>query len=168
MRSEWFDRKLRLNLTAFKLDIEDLQTPSAFTAPSGAISFVTQNFAGLDNKGIEAELIWQPVEDLTLFTFVGTQDAKYKDIDAVILAQQVNCRTNGLQCNQGIVNPMGDIAEPVRAPDTLTVGGSYRFRLGESLTLTPNVSWAKTGDNNVGTNGGPVDLVDGYDTVMRV
>ena len=48
---------------------------------------------------------------------------------------------------------------------TLTVGGSYRFRLGESLTLTPNVSWAKTGDNNVGTNGGPVDLVDGYDTV---
>jgi iron complex outermembrane receptor protein len=165
LRSEWFDRKLRLNLTAFKLDIEDLQTPSAFTAPSGAISFVTQNFAGLDNKGIEAELIWQPVEDLTLFTFVGTQDAKYKDIDAVILAQQVNCRTNGLQCNQGIVNPMGDIAEPVRAPDTLTVGGSYRFRLGESLTLTPNVSWAKTGDNNVGTNGGPVDLVDGYDTV---
>ena len=35
LRSEWMDRKLRLNLTAFKLDIADLQTPSAFTASTG-------------------------------------------------------------------------------------------------------------------------------------
>ncbi len=180
LRSEWLDRKLRLNLTAFKLDIADLQTPSAFTAPSGAISFITRNFAGLDNEGLEAELIWQPVEDLTLFAFVGTQNAKYKDIDASIIAQQGICRNalNGIfgppfatlaaaraQCSSGIVNPRGDIAPPVRTPDTLTVGGSYRFRLGETLTLTPNFSWAKTGDNNVGTNGAPISLVDAYDTV---
>ena len=179
LRSEWLDRKLRLNLTAFKLDIEDLQTPSAFTAPSGAISFITRNFAGLKNQGIEAELIWQPVEDLTLFAFVGTQDAEYKDIDPSIIAQQGICRSaltgvatapltlaqSRAQCSSGIVNPAGNIAPPVRTPDTLTVGGSYRFRLGESLTLTPNFAWAKTGDNNVGTNGAPISLVDAYDTV---
>lgn len=166
LRSEWLDRRLRVNLTAFQLEVEDLQTPSGFTNPiTGAITFITRNFADLDNKGVEAEVIWQPIEDLTLFAFAGIQNAKYTNLDASIVAQQNTCRTTGTQCGQGIVNPVGDIAPPVRVPDTLTLGGSYRFRLGESLTLTPNVVWARTGDTNVGTNGSPVALVDAYDTI---
>jgi iron complex outermembrane recepter protein len=165
LRSEWFDRKLRFNLTAFQLDVQDLQTPSAFANPAtGAISFITRNFADLDNSGVEVELIWQPIEDLTLFAFAGNQNAKYTNLNASIIQQQADCRNLGLRCSQGIVDPAGNIAEPVRVPDTLTLGGSYRFRLGESLTLTPNVSFARTGDNNVGTNGSPVSLVDAYDT----
>jgi len=173
LRSDWLDRKLRLNLTAFKLDVADLQTPSAFTAPSGAISFITRNFSGLDNQGIEAEIIYSPIEPLTLFAFLGLQDAKYKDIDPSIIAQAAACQTaiamgtsTANLCGSGIVNNVGEIAEPVRAPDTLTLGGSYRFQLGGGgLTLTPNVAWARTGDNNVGTNGAPSGLVDAYDTL---
>lgn len=166
LRSEWLDRKLRLNLTAFQLDVEDLQTPSGFTNPvTGAITFITRNFADLDNKGVEAEIIWQPLEDLTLFAFAGLQNAKYTNLDPAILAQQNTCRTTGTQCGQGIVNPVGNIAPPVRTPDTLTLGGSYRIRLGNSLTLTPNFAWARTGSTNVGTNGSPVALVDAYDTL---
>jgi iron complex outermembrane receptor protein len=165
LRSEWLDRKLRLNLTAFRLEIEDLQTPSAFTNPNtGAITFITQNFAGLENNGVEAELIWQPVDELTLFALVGNQSAKYVELNPSIIQQQADCRTLGLRCSQGIVDPMGNIAKPVRVPDTLTLGGSYVFRLGESLTLTPNVVYARTGDHNVGTNGSPVSLVDAYNT----
>jgi iron complex outermembrane receptor protein len=172
MRSEWLDRKLRLNLTAFLLDVQDLQTGAAFVAPSGAISFITRNFAGLENKGVEAEIIYSPVDELTLFAFVGLQDAQYKDINPIIVAQQASCRaaisgTGGraADCSNGIVNPAGNLADPVRAPDTMTLGGSYKFRLGENLTLTPNVAWALTGDNNVETNGSPVGLVDSYDTL---
>jgi iron complex outermembrane receptor protein len=173
LRSEWMDRKLRLNLTAFLLDVQDLQTPAAFIAPSGAISFITRNFAGLENKGLEAEIIYSPIEQLTLFAFAGLQDAKYKDINPLILAQQASCKAfiagtaGGVagNCNNGIVDPSGNFAEPVRAPDTLTLGGSYAFRLGANLTLTPNVAWAFTGDNNVGTNGSPSGLVDSYSTV---
>jgi len=172
LRSEWLDRKLRVNLTAFLLDVQDLQTPSAFTAPSGAISFITRNFAGLENQGLEAEIIYSPVDELTLFAFAGMQDAKYKDISPLIVAQQANCRafiagTGGAaaQCANGIVDPSGNIADPVRAPDTLTLGGNYKFRLGANLTLTPNVAWAFTGDSNVGTNGAPSGLVKSYDTV---
>lgn len=172
LRSDLFDRKLRLNLTAFKLDVTALQTPSAFVSPvNGAISFITRNFADLDNNGLEAEIIWQPIEDLTLYAFAGFQDAEYTNIDPAILTQQANCRAaiaamgaTANICGSGIVNPAGDIAPPVRVPDTLTLGGSYRFRLGEALTLTPNVSFARTGDNNVGTNGAPVSLVSAYDT----
>lgn len=165
LRSEWLDRKLRLNLTAFRLEVEDLQTPSAFANPAtGAITFITRNFSDLENNGVEAELIWQPVDDLTLFAFVGNQSAKYTKLNPSIIQQQADCRNLGLRCSQGIVDPMGNIAEPVRAPDTLTLGGSYGFRIGDALTLTPNVSYARTGDNNVGTNGSPVSLVGAYDT----
>jgi iron complex outermembrane recepter protein len=172
IRSEWMDRKLRLNLTAFLLDVENLQTPASFTAPSGAISFITRNFAGLENKGLEAEIIWSPVDELTLFAFAGLQDAKYKDISPLIVAQQASCLAfiSGMggvatNCANGIVSPSGEFSDPVRAPDTLTLGGSYKFRLGANLTLTPNVAWALTGDNNVVTNGAPAGLVDAYDTV---
>ena len=173
MRSEWMDRKLRFNVTVFQIDVKDLQTPSAFVAPSGAISFITRNFAGLKNTGYEVELIANPVEGLSLFAFLGRQDAKYVDLAQSILTQQQDCQKGiagqpgGIiaRCNQGIVDPSGRIAEPVRTPDTLTVGGSYQFRVGENLTLTPNVLWAHTGDNNVGTSGSPSGLVTSYEQV---
>jgi len=173
LRSEWFDRKLRFNVTAFVTDVQDLQTPSAFVAPNGAISFITRNFAGLDNKGLEVELIASPVEGLTMFAFLGLQDAKYVDINPTIITQQRECLAgingqaggNVARCNQGIVNPSGGIAPPVRTPDTLTLGGSYDFRFGSDLTLTPNVLWSRTGPNNVGTNGAPPSLVAAYDQV---
>ena len=172
LRSEWFDRKLRINLTGFELDVQNLQTPAAFTAPSGAISFITRNFAGLKNRGVEAEVIYSPVKDMTLFAFAGQQNAKYKDVSPLILTQQANCRafiagTGGAagQCNNGIVTPSGEIADPVRTPNTLTLGGNYSFHLPANLTLTPNIAWARTGDNNVGTSGAPAGLVKAYNTV---
>ena len=175
LRSEWLDRKLRLNLTAFLLDVQDAQTPAAFTAPSGAISFITRNFAGLKNTGVEAELIYSPVRQMTLFAIAGVQNAKYKDISPLIIQQQANCRgfiagqvgpafpqNVAGQCNNGIVNPSGNIAEPVRVPDTLTLGANYAFHLGSNLTLTPNVAWTRFGANNVGTSGAPAGLVKSY------
>jgi iron complex outermembrane receptor protein len=173
MRSEWLDRKLRFNVTAFQLDVKDLQTPSAFVAPSGAISFITRNFAGMENTGFEVEVVAKPVADLSLFAFIGRQNAKYKDLAPSIVTQQQECLAgiagtaggNLARCSQGIVDPSGRIAEPVRVPDTATLGASYTFHIGDNLTLTPNVLWAYTGDNNVGTNGAPVSLVSSYEQI---
>ena len=172
LRSEWMNRRLRLNLTAFLLDVQDLQTPSAFTAPGGGLSFITQNFSGLENKGIEAEIVYSPVDELTLFAFAGLQDANYKNLSASIIAQQASCLAfiSGMggaanQCANGIIDPSGKVAEPVRTPDTLTLGGSYRFNLGANLTLTPNFAWAFSSAHNVNTNGAPSGLSDSYDTV---
>lgn len=68
------------------------------------------------------------------------------------------------QCSQGIVNNLGEIAPLVRTPDTYTLGANYTFRFGDSLALTPNVTWTRFSDYNVGTNGSPIALVDGTDT----
>ena len=78
IKSDLFDRRVRINLTAFYLDVAGLQTPSALIAPSGAITFITRNFADYRNKGLEAELVFQPVDGLNLYANLGYQDDEYR------------------------------------------------------------------------------------------
>ena len=81
-KMDLFDRKLRVNLTAFRADTSDLQGGSAFITTNLAtgaqtLSFVTRNFADFRNQGIEFEITAVPVRGLTLNLSGGYQDAKY-------------------------------------------------------------------------------------------
>ncbi len=164
-KSEWLDKRLRINLTAFLSDIEDFQLPSAFRTPSGGIIFITRNFADLEVKGLEAEITYSPVDPLTLFLTVGLQDGEYKNLSREILEQQQRCLVNGVNCEQGIVNPDGEIADPVRTPDyTLTAGFNHVWQLGANLELIPSAYLYAVGDHSVGTSGGPESINDGYET----
>jgi iron complex outermembrane recepter protein len=77
-KSDLWDNRLRFNVTAFYLDVADLQTPSAFVAPNGSITFITRNFADYENKGVEVELNAIPLDGLNLYLNAGFQDDKYK------------------------------------------------------------------------------------------
>lgn len=172
LKSELLDRRLRVNLTAYYLDVSELQAPSAFTRTDGSLAFITRNFADYENKGIELEITAVPVDGLNLFASVGYQDDKYIiDQDASefdpfgvrsVASQQALCiaqlaaglvagggAAEATQCGVGIVAPDGSIAEPVRTPDfTLSMGASYEAQLGSGLTLTPslNASWRDSSD----------------------
>ncbi len=78
IKSDLFDRRVRANLTVYYQDTSDLQAPSALVAPSGAITFVTRNFADYVNKGAELELTFQPTDGLNLYLNAGYQSDKYK------------------------------------------------------------------------------------------
>lgn len=161
LRSEWFENRLRANITGFYYEADDFQLPSAFVRPNNTIAFITQNFATLENQGVELELIAAPVENLNLFVTVGIQDPEYKDLDPSVLAQQQNCRSGVVaQCGQGIIDPQGNIAEPVRAPDTFVYGASYSIPLPAGLRLTPTVSVKSTSKHSIGTSGTPISLVE--------
>ncbi|MGI9362180.1 MAG: TonB-dependent receptor [Parasphingorhabdus sp.] len=172
-KSELLDNRLRVNLTAYYLDVGGLQTPAGFVKPNGSIAFITRNFADYVNKGIELEINAAPVDGLNLFASAGYQDDKYKinrnapDLDeyGVISAasQQAACLAQlnaGLapiveatSCGAGIVTADGSIAEPIRTPDfSLAFGGSYEAQFGNGLSLIPavNVSWR--GESEVATN----------------
>jgi iron complex outermembrane receptor protein len=169
LRSEWFDKRLRANITGFSFEAEDFQLPSAFVNPNGSITFITQNFATLENQGVEIELIAAPIDALNVFATIGIQDAKYKDLDPSIVAQQQRCQAalasnnptlRAANCGLGIVDPSGNIAQPVRAPDTYVVGANYTIQLTPSLTLTPTATIKKTGAHSIGTSDTPISLVD--------
>jgi iron complex outermembrane receptor protein len=139
-RASFLDNKVRFNGTAFRMDVKDLQTSSAFIGPTGAVTFIIQNFAGLQNQGLELELSAQPMRGLTAYINAGFQDAEYTDIAPSIIAQQARCRAQIASnaatrpdCLQGIVTREGNIAGPVRTPKrSVNPGVSYTFPTGMS------------------------------------
>ena len=172
-KTELLDNRLRLNVNAYFLDVEDLQTPSGFVRANGSIAFITRNFANYENKGIEVEITAAPVDGLNLFGAFGYQDDKYKldsnspNLDEFgvqsVAAQLVACQAQiaaGLipgagatQCGVGIVAPDGQLATPVRTPDfTFAIGGSYRAEFGNSLSLTPAINASWRDDSETGTS----------------
>jgi len=176
-KADLFDRRLRANLTAFRLDVTALQTPAAFTRANGSIAFITRNFANYRNEGLELELTAQPVPALNLFASVGYQNDEYRlpsgapTLDRfgvqAVAAQQAAClvqlaarRTpggtgadNASSCGVGIVAPDGDIAEPVRTPEfTVSIGGSFDADFGGGMTLQPSVNANWRAKSEVGTS----------------
>ena len=176
-KADLLDRRLRVNLTAYLLDIKGLQTPSAFTRTNGSIAFITRNFANYRNTGLELEVTAQPSEGLNLFASVGYGDDKYRldssaaALDAfgvqAVAGQLAGCRAqlaagrvplgagadNATACGVGIVAPNGQLAEPVRSPDwTLAIGGSYEAPLGGGLSLIPSITASWRSDSETGTS----------------
>ncbi len=162
VKSDWFDRRVRANITLFHSDVTDLQTPSALVNPDNTATFITRNFADFRNRGVEAEFTFLPTPEWNIYLNAGYQDAKFKinrnapDFDAYgiqsVNAQQKACQAllaagnipggtgTTASCGAGIVTPNGEIADPTRVPKwTLAVGTNYEFPIGE-MTLVPSIN----------------------------
>ena len=166
-KTEFFDRRLRVNLTAFWLETKALQTPSAFVDPvTGSATFITQNFADYRNRGLELELTTVPMHGLNLYASLGYQNDKYKVSNTLlpnkygvkaVHQQQLDClgqlaakrvplgptgADNAPDCAAGIIDANGNIATPVRTPDfSVAFGGSYDFAVpAAGIILTPSVN----------------------------
>jgi iron complex outermembrane recepter protein len=158
-RASFANNSIRFNGTLFKSDTKQLQTPSAFVAPSGAVSFITRNFADLSNQGIELELTAAPTRGLTTYINAGFQDAKYTNIAQSIVQQQAACRASIAanaatrpSCLNGIVTASGEIADPVRSPKNSVSGGAtYVFPVGAGLRLSTSGNLAYSSRTSVGT-----------------
>ena len=176
-KSELFDRRIRLNVTGFYLDLKDLQTPSAFIRANGSIGFITRNFADYRNKGVEIEINTALTDGLSIFASLGYQDDEYRfssnqaEFDAFgvqsVPAQQAVCLAqiaagrianttggdNASSCGAGIVAPDGSIAEPVRTPEwTIALGTSYQAEMGNGLSLVPSINANWRSKSEVGTS----------------
>lgn len=148
LRSEWLDRRVRFNATAFYFNDMDNQLPAGRENPlvPGQILYTTQNFADLRNYGLETELTIVPTAGLNIFWTAGLQHARYKNLNQSVIDQQERC-LSGItsSCNQGIVTASGSIAKPSRvAPFNSTIGVNYTAELTDDLRLIPSVTWAYT------------------------
>ncbi|WP_198351096.1 TonB-dependent receptor [Flavisphingomonas formosensis] len=155
LRSEWFDRKVRLNLTGFYFNDMDNQLPAGRDNPlvPGQIIYTTQNFADLRNYGLETELTIAPTRGLNIFWSSGLQHARFKNLNQSVVDQMRNCQqaiaagsasAKATYCNQGIVTATGQLAKPSRAPDfTSTLGINYTAEFGDYAVI-PSVSWNYT------------------------
>ncbi len=125
-RSEWLDRTLIFNATAFYMEYDDkqeeIQQPSQ-TSGTGQVTRVV-NASSATIQGLEFELSWLAMEGLTLRTNLGLLDAEYDDFLVDI----------GTADNPNIVDYSNlDIR---RAPDiTFDVTGDYEWEMGPGTAL---------------------------------
>lgn len=131
VKSDLFDRRVRLNFTAYYNDVTGLQRDIVFNSADGNGTVnVTTNATDADIYGFEAELTWVVDRHLTLNGNVGYVDIRYKNI------------TYDLS-NDGRIDGADYALKPPRtAPWNFNVGGTYTTDLSDSARLAGTVNYS--------------------------
>ena len=151
-RSEFPQQRLRLNATGFYEDVSAFQQQGYSYVAS---SFTTNNVADMSAYGLEGTATWEPIERLDLSLNLGLINAWFHNPVAAIRAQQQQCITTGVNCNNGIVTTTGGIGKPAYTPPvTLSGLGTYTFQFPQ-LNVIPTVAFDYTGDEWISTSNDP-------------
>lgn len=122
-KTDWFDRRLRVNAAVFWVEYSDLVTTASTGSGGGGESvFSLFNAGDAAVSGLELELAAVPTEGLTLFAGIGYQDGDIEPASGVTIGNL-------------------DIKQK---PDwTVNAGGNYRFPFTENgnLFIGANAYW---------------------------
>lgn len=164
LKSDLFDRTLRINLAGFYTNYDDKQEEVIQPAPGGfGTNTTTINAAAARLWGLEAEVTWVPrqIEGLRLSGNVGYLNSKYKSFCADIDGPTITNTTTRPQCGPavpvidtltGTVNqlvPTDNSGLNLRRTPTLQWGisASYDTTVGNGkLGLTSAFRWTKSHD----------------------
>ncbi len=78
IKSDLFERRVRVNLAAFQNDFEDLQVRRVVTFPSGFSSAISENAASSTIRGVELETSWLLSSSWRLNASYAYLDANYE------------------------------------------------------------------------------------------
>lgn len=78
-RSQWFDRSLTVNLTAFYTQVDDFQAQALIPTESGVSQFLVTNAGSVETYGVEGDVLWNPVKGLTFQSNFAYTKATYDD-----------------------------------------------------------------------------------------
>lgn len=76
LKSDWLDRRLRVNMAGFYYDYRNLQVSRIIDTPSGPQTLIS-NAATSTVKGIEVEMFLRPIRNVELSATYGYLDATY-------------------------------------------------------------------------------------------
>ena len=144
-----FERRLRLNTSAFYLDYKDLQVTRFFQPPTwGFGEFFTVNASNAVIKGIEVELTAKPLEFLELGGSYTYLDAKYKDFFGTPDISGAGDFSNNRmrQAPENSWSAYAQLSHELASGDLLTANVSGRH---QDIVFT-------NADNN------PLDVIPGY------
>ncbi len=136
VKTQLFDRRLRLNLTGFIYDYKDLQVRQFISVGNAVIS----NAASARTKGIELEALFRPMPDLQLSGNISYLEARYGVFPAAPIASAY-----------GFLFPAGTLSFDASgnqiegSPDwSGVIGLDYTPRIGE-YQLTAHIDYAYRG-----------------------
>lgn len=129
IKNQFMDNRLRLNMAIFYTTVTDVQVPTLVLPDAMTI---TRNTGNLHSRGVELELAFNPIKDLTFSNNLGYTDAKYK---ALKIAQQgAEVDLNG---NRQLYTP--------QMTNTFTGQYSYTLVKQKNIKLTGRGEWLALG-----------------------
>jgi iron complex outermembrane receptor protein len=131
IKSELFDRRLRVNATAFFAKTTGLQLSYTTPGPVAGTVLSTQDNAGdIEVKGVELEFSARITGDLSVYGSAGLQDGRYTSVNP---AAQSFCTNGGTVVNGACANPL---------PPAVTTTYTNAIDLGDELSRFPERTFA--------------------------
>ncbi|NQY02912.1 MAG: TonB-dependent receptor [Halieaceae bacterium] len=125
MKSEFFDRRLRLNAAVFRTDVEDNQFFEFFAGPFGLLRSVT-TIDEMYVQGFEADFTFAAAEGLTLYGGVGLLDS------------EIEKNSN---------RPLSEGNDVPQAPETTgNLGVEFVYPAFGNVDLVSRIDWQYTGE----------------------
>jgi iron complex outermembrane recepter protein len=160
MKSQFFDRRLTLNLALFKQNFNNMQTTTIVFQPDGNFITVLDNAKGVESKGAELETVVRVTDDLSLNGRYAYNPVEFEEFLTTCYRGQVVNPAPGPGCyrptpTSGTVNDVTGLPS-VNAPrNTFNVGFSYSPQISASLQGFANFiyshrseAWSVAGDPN--------------------
>ncbi|WP_137680798.1 TonB-dependent receptor [Aurantiacibacter suaedae] len=121
-KSDFLNRRVRLNLSAFINKYADIQSPVS-PCPGVPVQFATPsacrvNLGSADIKGLELELFAEPIDDFTIDASLSHLDFQYTEVN---------------EASGATLDDPGTGMPPWKA----SIGAQYRVDLGGAGSLTP-------------------------------
>jgi len=165
VKSELFDRRLRLNTAIFYNDLKDLQRSQFLAGPGGVVS-TTINAGAARYIGVEAEAVAAVTDRLTLSANLGYVDRKFTDFDVFVPQTGETVDISRSADFTGSAGTTVSAAAEYRQPldfGTLTARLDYSYRSRLYYTTSPllNPFHEEISD-------GPVGLLDARVTLSEL
>ena len=148
MKSDLFDRRLRLNVAGFFSDYTDMQI-SLSSCPQFGVGLpcaLLTNAGEAEMKGIEVETVYRPIDNLSIDASFNYIDFEYTYIDPA-------AGTGGPQYGM----------YPTNLPRSKwSIGAQYEFSVGHIGSITPRVDVSRQADSFAGVRNGPTNLIPAY------
>jgi iron complex outermembrane receptor protein len=155
IKSRLLDNRLQLNITAFYTDYTDLQVTRFFQPVDAAFGeFITENAGKAEMKGVEAEFVALPIEQIEIGGSYAYLDAKYTDFQG----------TPSLAADGSILESGAFNGNRLRqAPETmLSFYGKFTQQL-EKGSISAKVSYRYQGLSFYGPSNNPIETIPAYD-----
>ncbi|MES2322934.1 MAG: TonB-dependent receptor [Pseudomonadota bacterium] len=155
LKSEWFNRALTFNVSAFAMKYKDMQVSSVERLQNGQQQVVTGNAARSSINGVETEFNWRIGRSDRLMGNANWLDATYGDF--------ITCDSSYMDCNTQSINLKGN---KLRHAPTFSMTAAYEhdFAIGDGK-LTPRASvhyQTKSYISEFNTTPGPAQLAGSF------
>lgn len=143
LKSEWFDRRLRLNLNLFRSDFKDFQATILTRIPDGVGGYILAqaigNAGGLRSQGVEASIMARPTPSLTLSASGTYTRARFTDYVYNATTDYTDTRLpNSPDWSYAIA---GDYERPISSALSIRAHADYAWR-SKYWTVVGQPDWS--------------------------